>query len=64
VYQSPAAGQRWRAALALGSSRSWSDVLEAMTGERRVTGKPMRKYFAPLETWLKNEAAQLPIGWQ
>ena len=64
IYESRDAGKRWRAALQLGSSRPWGDVLEVMTGDRRISGQPMRSYLAPLETWLKSNTQGKPIGWQ
>jgi peptidyl-dipeptidase A len=63
VYESRAAGYSLRSAMALGSSRHWRELVEVMTGEPRLNIKPMRRYLAPLETWLKRETAHLHIGW-
>ena len=63
LFGSKAAGMRWRAALQMGNSRPWTDVLEAMTGERRISGQPIRDYLAPLEAWLKTKTERVPIGW-
>lgn len=38
--------------LQLGSSKPWSDALEALTGERFMQARAIRNYFRPLEEWL------------
>lgn len=63
IFGSHAAGKRWRNAMEMGASRPWTDVLQAMVGERRISGLPLRNYLAPLETWLKTNTAGKPIGW-
>ena len=42
--------------LSMGASKPWPDALEAFTGTREMSGKPMVEYFAPLQAWL--EAAE------
>ena len=33
----------------MGASHPWPDALEAFTGTREISGKPMLEYFAPLQ---------------
>jgi peptidyl-dipeptidase A len=63
IYGSKEAGARLRAALALGMSREWPDALEALTGERAMTGRGLAEYFAPLATWLAEQNRGVPVGW-
>jgi peptidyl-dipeptidase A len=63
VYGSRQAGVRLREAMAMGASRPWQDVLEAMTGSRAVRGEPLRRYLSPLEEWLAERTREVPIGW-
>ncbi|MFL6801984.1 MAG: M2 family metallopeptidase, partial [Sphingomicrobium sp.] len=51
-YGNKEVGQRLNAMLAMGASKPWPDALEAFTGSRDISGKPMLEYFAPLQAWL------------
>jgi len=42
----------------MGSSKSWPDALEVITGVRKMDTTPIRKYFEPLEKWLIKKNAQ------
>ncbi|MGZ6132700.1 MAG: M2 family metallopeptidase, partial [Myxococcaceae bacterium] len=57
------AGRRLEAMLALGASKPWPDALQALTGERRTDGGALLEYFAPLQTWLKEQNRGLACGW-
>jgi peptidyl-dipeptidase A len=59
IFQSKAAGERFRAMLALGASRPWPEALQAMTGEERMDGSAILEYFAPLKTWLDEQNRRL-----
>lgn len=63
IHGSKRAGERLRNALAMGSSRPWGEMLEALTGERSISAKHMRHYLSPLEEHLKQTTSKLPIGW-
>jgi peptidyl-dipeptidase A len=63
IYGSAAAGARLQKALAMGASRPWPDVLEALTGERQMDASAIADYFAPLKTWLDAQNANTKIGW-
>ncbi|XP_066299935.1 angiotensin-converting enzyme-like [Branchiostoma lanceolatum] len=64
-YRSPQAGQLLGDMLKLGSSRPWPEAMEAITGSRAMTARPLLKYFEPLTTWLRqnNTASGARTGW-
>ncbi|XP_001360255.4 angiotensin-converting enzyme [Drosophila pseudoobscura] len=64
-YDSKEAGDMMREMMQLGASRHWRDVMEIATGERKLSGRGILEYFAPLFTWLKERNKQLDIepGW-
>jgi peptidyl-dipeptidase A len=63
IYGSAEAGKRLQAALAMGASRPWPDVLEALTGERQMDASAMAEYYAPLKAWLDEQNKGVTIGW-
>lgn len=63
IYGNREAGQRLMAALEMGQSRPWPDVLEALTGQRQMDASAMRDYFAPLQEWLNEQNRGKPVGW-
>lgn len=62
-YGNKEVGQRLNAMLALGASKPWPEALEAFTGTREMSGKPMLEYFAPLQAWLEQQNAGKRCGW-
>lgn len=52
--------------LKLGSSKSWSDAMELLTGQREMDAGPLLNYFSPLYEWLKNENQKTGehLGWE
>ena len=54
-----------RTLLQAGRSRPWPDVLEEMTGGRKMDASAIVEYFRPLEKWLDEtiEANAIPVGW-
>ncbi len=62
-YGNKDVGAKLNAMLELGASKPWPDALEAFTGTRQMSGKPMIEYFAPLLTWLKEQNKGKPKGW-
>jgi peptidyl-dipeptidase A len=62
-YGNKAVGERLDAMLAMGASKPWPDALEAFTGAREISGKPMLRYFAPLTRWLEQQNRGKPCGW-
>ena len=63
IYDNAAAGARLQQALAMGASRPWPDVLEALTGQREMDATAMADYFAPLKAWLDNQNQGRRVGW-
>ena len=62
-YGNKEVGQRLNQMLAMGASKPWPDALEAFTGTREMSGKPMLEYFAPLQAWLQQQNAGKQCGW-
>ena len=62
-YGNKKVGRRLNAMLEMGLSRPWPDALQAFTGERQISGKPMLEYFAPLSAWLKRQNQGKQCGW-
>ncbi|EFA05307.1 angiotensin-converting enzyme [Tribolium castaneum] len=54
-YESKAAGDKLREGLSLGSSKHWSEVLEVMTGSRKLDASAVLEYFEPLYKFLKEK---------
>jgi peptidyl-dipeptidase A len=63
IYGNKDAGERMKKALAMGASRPWPDVLEALTGQREMDATAIADYFAPLKTWLDEQNKDRKIGW-
>ncbi len=62
-YGNKQVGDRFNAMLAMGASKPWPDALEAFTGTREISGKPMIRYFAPLTRWLQQQNRGKTCGW-
>ena len=62
-YGNKAVGQKLDAMLTMGASKPWPDALEAFTGSRQMSAKPMLDYFAPLKAWLDEQNKGQPQGW-
>lgn len=53
----------YREMLSLGSSKPWPDVMEIMTGQRKMDVGPLMDYFQPLTDWLEKENYLERPGW-
>ena len=62
-YGNKQVGARLNQMLAMGASRPWPDALEAFTGSREMSGRPMLEYFAPLQAWLEQQNRGKQCGW-
>ncbi|WP_276591775.1 M2 family metallopeptidase [Sphingomicrobium nitratireducens] len=62
-YGNKEVGARLDAMLKMGASKPWPDALEAFTGTREMSAKPMLEYFAPLHAWLKDKNKGKDCGW-
>jgi peptidyl-dipeptidase A len=63
IYDSPEAGERLQAMLALGQSRPWQDALEQLTGSREMDATAIIDYFAPLMGYLEGQNQGRQCGW-
>ncbi|MGK4003545.1 M2 family metallopeptidase [Sorangium sp. So ce1036] len=63
IYGSEAAGEKLRAMLSLGASRTWQEALQVMTGETEADPGAMLEYFEPLRKWLKDQNKGEVCGW-
>ncbi len=62
-YGNKEVGARLNAMLELGQSKPWPEALQAFTGSRDMSAKPMAAYFAPLKKWLDQQNKGKPTGW-
>jgi peptidyl-dipeptidase A len=62
-YGNKEVGARLNKMLEMGASKPWPDALQAFTGTREISGKPMMEYFAPLKKWLDEQNKGQPQGW-
>ena len=49
--------------LSKGASRPWPEVLDELTGSRRMDAGALLEYFKPLHLWLERENARERLGW-
>ncbi len=62
-YGNKEVGARLNAMLETGASKPWPEALQAFTGSREMSGKPMLDYFAPLQGWLEESNRGKKCGW-
>ena len=62
-YGNKQVGERLNAMLSMGLSKPWPDALQAFTGNREMSARPMLEYFAPLQSWLEKQNAGKQCGW-
>ena len=58
IFGSKEAGAKMWKMLQMGASKPWPDAMEAITGERAGDASALLEYFAPLQAWLEEQAAQ------
>ena len=51
--------------MSVGRRKPWREVLKAITGQKELDIAPLKKYFAPLFYWLRQQRSELKyaIGW-
>jgi peptidyl-dipeptidase A len=64
IYDSKDAGHRLNATLAMGQSRPWPEALDTLAGAKQMDAGAILDYFAPLSSWLDEQLAGKPVGWQ
>lgn len=62
-YGNKEVGAKLARMLEMGASEPWPDALEAFTGTREMSAKPMLEYFAPLKAWLDEQNKGKSTGW-
>ena len=62
-YGNKEVGAKLNAMLEMGASKPWPEALQAFTGTREMSAKPMLDYFAPLKKWLDQQNKGKPSGW-
>jgi peptidyl-dipeptidase A len=63
MYGNEVAGRKFGAMLATGASAPWQDALFELTGTREMDASAILDYFAPLQTWLKEQNKGQKCGW-
>ena len=63
-YGDKEAGKRYWAMLSKGSSQPWQKTMKELTGGEKMDASAVLEYFAPLQTWLKQQNAGKQCGWQ
>ncbi len=63
IYGNKEVGAKFTKMLEMGASKPWPDALEAFTGTREIDGSALVSYFAPLQTWLKEQNKGQTCGW-
>ena len=62
-YGSKAAGDKYWAMLSKGASQPWQKTMKELTGGEKMDASAVLEYFAPLQTWLKEQNAGQQCGW-
>ena len=62
-YGNKEAGQKYWAMLSKGASQPWQQTMKELTGTEKMDASAVLEYFAPLQTWLKEQNAGSSCGW-
>jgi len=63
VYGNKEVGKRFDDMMRMGSSKPWPEALNAFTGTPNMDGSAIIEYFAPLQTYLKEQNKDRNCGW-
>ena len=63
IYGSEKAGDKIISTMAMGESLPWQDAFENLTGSRKLSGKSILNYYAPLKEWLDEQNKNRTCGW-
>ncbi|MCH2192207.1 MAG: M2 family metallopeptidase, partial [Gammaproteobacteria bacterium] len=63
IYGNEKAGKALGDMLSLGQSKPWPEAMEALTGQRKMDARAIIDYFAPLNSWLKEQNKVRQCGW-
>ncbi|HEY5804000.1 MAG TPA: M2 family metallopeptidase [Lysobacter sp.] len=63
-YGNKEAGARYQAMLGKGASQPWQKTMKELTGGEKMDASAVLEYFAPLQTWLKQQNEGKTCGWE
>ncbi len=63
IYGSMEAGEKIISTMAMGESLPWQEAFENLTGSRKLSGKSILNYYAPLKDWLDEQNKDRICGW-
>lgn len=63
-YGNKAAGEKFWAMLGKGAGQPWQKTMQELTGSPKMDATAMLEYFAPLQSWLKQQNEGQQCGWQ
>jgi peptidyl-dipeptidase A len=63
IYNNRQAGDKLWKMMKMGASKPWPEALEVATGKKEMDATALREYFAPLESWLKEQNKGQTCGW-
>jgi len=63
IYGSMEAGEKIISTMAMGESLPWQEAFENLTGSRKLSGKSILNYYAPLKDWLDEQNEDRLCGW-
>lgn len=63
IYNNKEAGKRLWAMMQLGTSKTWPEALELVTGKKDMDATAIREFFQPLEKWLIEKNKGQKCGW-
>ena len=63
IYQSKEAGEKLNSMLEMGSSKTWQEALEVVTGKPEMDATAILEYFAPLKKYLDEQNKNRQCGW-
>jgi peptidyl-dipeptidase A len=62
-YGNKDAGEKYWAMLSKGASQPWQQTMKELTGGEKMDASAVLEYFAPLQSWLKQQNAGQQCGW-
>ena len=63
IYGDKVAGKKLGDMLAMGQSKPWPEAMQALTGQPDMDASAIIDYFAPLNSWLKEQNQDRQCGW-
>jgi peptidyl-dipeptidase A len=63
IFENKKAGEKLKALLAMGASKTWQEALFALSGEKQADAGALLSYFEPMRAWLKQQNQGQTCGW-